>query len=206
MLSFLNDPFWRIGLAKFVYYQERHPLAVSTSYQAELTLQGFEKARLWIPALKRYSTFSDWCDEREGKLIGLNYAGVNMSVVRLSFDGFLDWIQAGGRKPNLKNLDEFAAFVAKYRDMPNLPCGGYCNTEQYKIYHESIDEIKDYLCYQNWDKNQIANKNRCKNGHQVLLISAHRFIKWAQCLSIDTNEANLEIYTNLWLETVAQVP
>lgn len=56
----------------------------------------FERAKATIAGFAQWASYEDYRCEREGRLLGLAFAGQNASLAPISIDGFLAWSQSAG--------------------------------------------------------------------------------------------------------------
>jgi hypothetical protein len=78
----------------------------------------FEKAQLTVIGFDRWTSYEDYCCERDGQVIGFASAGLDANTVSVSLAGFVSWASYRGKKVGLRSLDEFARFIALARENP----------------------------------------------------------------------------------------
>jgi hypothetical protein len=71
----------------------------------------FERARATLVEYRDFGTYEDFRCDREGRLMGLAFAGQQARLAPVSFDGFLSWCASAGRPPTGDQLDAFAAMA-----------------------------------------------------------------------------------------------
>ena len=84
----------------------------------DLNRMDFERARMTLAEYRDFVTYEDFRCDREGRLLGLAFAGQPARLARISFGGFLVWCANLGRPPTGAGLDAFAANGSDRRDSP----------------------------------------------------------------------------------------
>lgn len=76
----------------------------------------FDRARGIIVGLENRHPYEDYLCEREGRLMGLAYAGQKARIVRIPIEPFLSWSGSLRRSPTVAELDLFAALMEFHRE------------------------------------------------------------------------------------------
>jgi hypothetical protein len=71
----------------------------------------FDRAKDNIVGLDDHHPYEDYLREREGRLMGLAYAGQRARIVRIPIEPFLSWSGSLPRIPTIAELDLFAALI-----------------------------------------------------------------------------------------------
>ena len=69
----------------------------------------FERAKEVIEGFEQWASYEDYLCERDGRLLGLAFAGQNARLAPVSIDGFLVWSRSIGAPAIASRLDAFAA-------------------------------------------------------------------------------------------------
>ena len=74
----------------------------------------FDRAKDCIVGLHDQHPYEDYLCEREGRLMGLDFAGQKARIVRIPIETFLSWSGSLPRTPTTAELDLFAALIELY--------------------------------------------------------------------------------------------
>ncbi len=88
---------------------------------AFLDERDFEKARLVLEDYCSLGGYDDFVSDREGRLVGLGFAGQRARFVAVSFDSFLAWCALSNAPPTSARLEAFAATIETFRREPQAP-------------------------------------------------------------------------------------
>jgi hypothetical protein len=78
----------------------------------------FERARLTLDEYREYADYGDYRCDREGRLMGLVFAGQTARLALVSFAAFQSWCALLRELPTAERLDDFAASVEAFRRGP----------------------------------------------------------------------------------------
>jgi hypothetical protein len=98
----------------------------------------FTRARSSIEGFERWSSFDEFVCERDGLHIGLSSAGLEVHLANISVHDFKQWTLHSGITPSLQALDEFAAYVHRFRLDPGRSVES-CPTDDWKGEAREID-------------------------------------------------------------------
>ena len=76
---------------------------------------GFERAQSAIDGFQQHESYEDYRCDREGRLLGLAFAGQRARLVPVSIDHFLAWSASTGEPPTAARLDAFVALIETFR-------------------------------------------------------------------------------------------
>jgi hypothetical protein len=76
-----------------------------------INLDEFNRAKDNIVGLGDHYSYEDYLYEREGRLMGLTFAGQKARIVKIPTEPFLSWSISMQRTPTIAELDLFAALI-----------------------------------------------------------------------------------------------
>jgi len=79
---------------------------------------GFERAQSAIDGFQQHESYEDYRCDREGRLLGLAFAGQRARLVPVSIDHFLAWSASTGEPATAARLDAFVALIEAFRRDP----------------------------------------------------------------------------------------
>ena len=173
-------------------------------YQAHLTVEDFQRARLVSPALGAFESYDEWLDEREGSSIGLSHAGIEVVSVRMIFARFVEWAQLNRIEMGVNTLDEFAERIERFRDARPSIFVAELSEVDFNKFGSRIEATEPFVNYEEWSRYR-RQKYDCAAGEvNRVAIGAAAFAQWARCLALPTSESNLDAYARLLLEYFAE--
>jgi hypothetical protein len=81
-------------------------------FAAYLNKRDFRLARFAIPEMRAFHDYQDWLDFRQGSLWGLEMAGFQVEIIRVSWSMFEMWRSSTSTPPDISALDQFARIRA----------------------------------------------------------------------------------------------
>jgi hypothetical protein len=183
-------------------------LHAQVAVMAEISEEEFAWAQIVIPNLIRYPDYQDWLDHREGFLIGLSMAGVDVNAVPVALVPFLFWCRLARVKPSERTLDEFALAVFRLRKPPAPVALAAVREDQFRIHAGAVEALGAYPDYSAWAlRRAAAPMNMAEHARlEFVPIDIDDFIAWSRCVGVGTSESSLDRYAALVLDFLIQDP
>ena len=126
-------------------------------------------------------SFEDYRCDREGRLLGLTFAGQHARLVPVSIDHFLAWSASTGEPATVARLDEFAELVESFRRNPH-------SLFEACLSHES------------------SGAKRTADGGFFVPVDPRSYQEWLECIRNNPSDALLDVYAGLLLELWTDKP
>lgn len=113
---------------------------------------GFERAQA-IDGFEQHKSYEDYRCDREGRLLGLAFAGQRARLVPVSLDHFLSWSASTGEPPTVAQLDEFVALIEGFRRDPDArprQFYGHDQVNESVAPRNSLSVTVDTRSYEDW--------------------------------------------------------
>jgi hypothetical protein len=120
---------------------------------ATLDQAGFERAQSAIDVFQQHDSYEDYRCDREGRLLGLAFAGQGARLVPVSIDHFLTWSASTGEPPTAARLDAFVALIEAFRRDPKARPGPFLGTDavsESAVRRDSLSFPVDSGSYRDW--------------------------------------------------------
>jgi hypothetical protein len=138
----------------------------------------FEKARLVLEDYRSLGTYDDFVCDREGRLVGLGFAGRPARLVAVSFDGFLAWCGSIQALPTSAGLEAFAAMIEAFRREPQA-------------------------CPEPFIVSPAEQVDSAARGRLRVPVDATSYRSWLACLGAPSSPDLLDAYASLVIESWA---
>jgi hypothetical protein len=148
---------------------------------AMLSPSDFEAARAAVEGFEAWQTFEDYRSDRDGRLLGLAFAGQRARLTPISLSSFLAWCASKDFRPTAERLEEFAAIVDTLRRNPETSLDPF-------LMSESRGEGLDHC------------------GPFTVPVNSRSYEQWLACLRESPSAALLEVYAGLLAETWREPP
>ena len=190
-----------------LFFDQR--LHAQVAVMAEISEEEFAWAQIVVPDLIRYPDYQDWLDHREGFLIGLSMAGVEVNAVPVALVPFLFWCRLAQAKPSQRTLDDFALMVFRLRKPPVPAALAAVREDQFQIHAHAVEALAAYDDFSAWVLRRAALRTNAAPPDarvEFVLIDVDDFVAWSRCVGAGTSEASLDRYATLVLEFLTQDP
>ena len=171
--------------------------------QAYLTAEDFQRARRLAPALASFESYDEWLDEREGSIIGLAHAEIEVVSVHTPLARFVEWARLNHVDLGLNALDAFAEQIDSFRNAPQLACLAELSEDDFTRFGPRLAATEKFAGLAQWTLHRKRKRDAVTGAAYQVAVDAGAFLQWARCLSLPTTESNLDAYARLLLEHLA---
>jgi hypothetical protein len=189
--------------------EPRSPVFVHRASRIETAVIGlvpeseFERARAAMPDLAGYFDYDEWLDCREGLQIGLAMAGVDATIVPISFAPFQEWSRLTGARLDERALDAFAALALAMRNASIFRVLAFVSELDFATHCRLVAAFAGRGDYRTWLRHRQAVRGKIEAlGGRVeeFPVGVAGFVDWCACRGQNTSEATLDRYAQLMLE------
>ncbi len=163
----------------------------------------FDQARASIADLADHRNYRDWLDSREGLQIGLSMAGVDATIVCVSFSSFLEWRGLTGASSDERALDAFAALALIVRNSRASKALAVVSEFDFATHSLDVAAFAGGRDYQDWARHRGEMRTKAITAGlrvEELPVRVGGFLEWCACLRQEPTEAALDCYAQLLLE------
>jgi hypothetical protein len=176
---------------------------------AALSEEEFARAQVLISDLSGRGDYADWLDYREGFLIGLSMAGVEIETVSVALPPFLAWCRLAQTRPSERALDAFALMLFLWRKPPGPIALAPARESEFQSDTQTIDTFASQGDFQRWSGHRAglqASMAQAYGRIEPLPVNIDDFVQWTRCLGESASEVPLDAYATLVLEFLRQDP